>query len=371
MLDTVKLKIPQTNFRLLKPERFRLVSSPTNSNGVVVCRVFANNATAADRKALIYRPRLTLIEQLGRENYLKIEFSAQTILFGNTLREIVEDDFGRELEALKKSLYEMGVATDIKSLECAEVMEFHPSKNIPISGGYLALDIIKDFSKVILTEKMEIDHKDFKNGGHGVQFYAESHALTFYDKNKDLEKNEKKAYSNDQKIQQANMLDFMKQKKKPEVLRMEARLCEKAKMNSILQKLGFRKNPTFSNVFKKDVCQKILLDYFATFIEPSLFVFTLDDTPQGILKGVLRKYPKMKIGEAMKLAALKLFCRDDEGVRGFRRIVEGKSSEREWQRIAVKLKSLNRRIPLNSCYGYIEELKENLRKFEPYSPEIS
>ena len=203
-----------------------------------------------------------------------------------------------------------------------------------------------------------------------MQFYAESHALTFYDKNKDLEKSEKKAYSDDQKIQQANMLDFMKEKRKPEVLRMEARLCEKAKMNSVLQKLGFAKDPTFSDIFKKDVCKKILLDYFATFIEPSFFVFTLDDTPQGILKGILRKYPKMKIGEAMKLASLKVFCKDEGGVRGLRRIIEGRASEREWQRTAVKLKTLNRRIPLKSCYGYIEEIKKNLASFGPYSPRI-
>ena len=92
----------------------------------------------------------------------------------------------------------MDVATNINALGRAEIMEFHPAKNIPITGGYSTLGIIKDFSKVNITEKMEIDHKDFKNGGHGVQFWAKSHALTFYDKNKDLEKSESKAYGSDQ-----------------------------------------------------------------------------------------------------------------------------------------------------------------------------
>lgn len=371
MLDTVILKIRQSHFSVTKPERFHLVTSTPNPYGRIVCRTYANNATPAEQKDRIYRPRLTLIDQLGREKFLKIEFSAQTILFGNCLQEVNDSNFEDELYVLKNSISDMGISTNREILEFAEITTFHPAKNIPITGGYFALDIVRDFAKVNITEKMEIDHKDFKNGGHGVQFYAKSHALTLYDKIKDLEKNEGKAYSSDQKIQQARLFDFMQQKIKPQVLRMEVRLCEKPKMNSVLENLGFQKNPTFSDIFKKDLCQKILLDYFENYIEPSFFVFTLDDTPQGILRSVLRKNPKMKIGEAMRFAALKIFCKDDGGARGLRRIIEGRASEREWQRIAVKLKTLNRRIPLKSCYGYIKQIKQSLQSFKPYKPEMA
>jgi hypothetical protein len=78
----------------------------------------------------------------------------------------------------------------------------------------------------------------------------------------------------------------------------------------------------------------------------------------------------MKIGEAIKLAALKVFCKDENGTRGLRRIVEGKASKREWQRISLKLKTINRRIPLKSCYGYIKEIKQALQKFTPYKPRV-
>ncbi len=370
MLDTKILNIPASRFNIFKKERFHLVSSKPNQNGIIVCRTYANNATPAEKKALIYRPRLTLVDQLGREQHLKIEFSAQTILFGNCLREVSESDFEDELNILQKSVFEMGVSIQKEFLRCAVVSAFHPAKNILITGGYSTSGIIRDFTKVNLTEKMEINHKDFKNGGHGVQFRAESHALTFYDKIKDLEKSDKNAYSSDQKVQQANLFDFMQQKRKPEVMRMEARLCQKPRMNSVLKQLGFGINPTFADIFKEEVCRKILLHYFETYIEPSFFVFTLDDTPQGILRSIRRKNPRMKIGEVMKLAAFKIFCRDDGGVRGFRRIVEETASKREWQRISAKLKTLNRRIPLKSCYGYIKQIKQSLQKFKPYNPKI-
>ena len=363
------LRIPKSQYQVLNKDRFSLVSTPKN-NGVVVCRVYANNATAQEKRLNIYRPRLSIIDQRGREQFMNIEFSAQTILFGNCLQEVGENNFEDELDVLQKSVFEMGVSTRKEFLRCAIVSAFHSAKNILITGGYSTMGIIRDFTKVNLTGKMEIDHKDFKNGGHGVQFRAESHALTFYDKIKDLEKSEKKAHGSDQKIQRGSLFEFMQQKRKPEVLRMEVRLCQKPKMNSTLKELGFSANPTFADIFKEELCRKVLLHYFEIYIEPSFFVFTLDDTPQGILRSIQRSNPKMKIGEVMKLAAFKIFCRDDGGVRGFRRIVEEIGSRREWQRISPKLKTLNRRIPLKSCYGYIKQIKQALQKFKPYKPEI-
>ncbi|MEK7611975.1 MAG: hypothetical protein AAB407_01395 [Patescibacteria group bacterium] len=370
MLDTVILNIPKSQFTILKKDRFHLIGSKPNLYGGSIYRLYANNATAAEKKALIYRPQLTLIDRLGRGEHLKIQFSAQTILLGNNLQEVSEANFGDELDVLKKSLSEMGVRTEKEFLKYASAMSFHPAKNIRITGGYPTMGIIRDFTKINLTEKMEMDYKDFKNGGHGVQFYATSHALTFYDKIKDLEKSEKKAYSSDQKIQQASLLDFIQQKKKPEVMRVEVRLCEKTKMNSVLKQLGFGINPTFADIFKEEVCRKILLNYFETYIEPNFFIFTLDESPQGILRSILRKNRKMKIGEAMKLATLKIFCKDEGGAKGLRRIIEERASTREWDRISSKLKTLNRRISLKSCHGYIKEIKQALQRFKPYKPEI-
>jgi hypothetical protein len=218
---------------------------------------------------------------------------------------------------------------------------------------------------------MDLANTQFRNGGHGIQFRAETHTLTFYDKNKDLEKSDKKAYDDHQKMPQPSLFAYMDQKKKPEVLRMEVRLTDRQKMNSVLKKLGFGINPTFSDIFRNDVCQKILLDYFQTYIEPNLFIFDFEDSPQSILKNILRKNKTIKIDEAMKLTTLKVLCKDKDGIKGLRSIVEPRAGQRKWQRIAPKIKTLNQKIGIKSCHDYIRQIKQSLQKFKPYKPKVA
>jgi hypothetical protein len=223
-----------------------------------------------------------------------------------------------------------------------------------------------------VTGKLDMDTKDFRNGGHGMQLRADTHALTFYDKGKDLTKSDNKSFDfeKNQKMQRDSLFDFTNQKRMPEILRMEARLCERTKMITVLEQVGFPMSaPTFTDIFKEDICKAVLLYYFETYIEPNLFIFDYDDGPQTILKGIVRKNKTMKLGRAMKLAYIKSLCKDQDGARGLRNIIEPKFGRREWQRIAAEIKTLNRKIPLKSCHSYIKEIKEGIQKFKPYKPE--
>ena len=365
MVDTVILLIRKDNFLIWKKEMFTLISAK-KKNGILVFSKFVSNATPEDVRLGIYKPRLT-ISQRGQEAELKIEFSAAKIIFKNNLQEITEEDFKKILEILLTLLNDMGVVVSKEVLEKAEVRTFHPSKNILITGGYFVMDIIKDFAKINLTEKMEFDHKDYRNNGHGLQFRAETHALTFYDKILDLEKSEKKSFSKDQKLQQQSLFDLLERKIKPEIFRMEVRLCEKRKINSILSRLGLAQNPTFSDLFKNQVCQKVLLYYFETYIEPSLFIFDFESTPQKILKTLFKNNPNTRPATALELTGLKLICKDKGGVRDLRRILGKRASKRSWDRIAVKIKILNKTATIENCQDYIKQIKTALEQFKPYS----
>ena len=365
MLDTVILLIRKGDYKIWKKEAFTLVSQK-KKGGYIIYSIFANNATPEDERMGIYRPRLT-ISQRGQEAELKIEFSAAKMIFKNNLQEISESHYKNILENLEQAITPMGITVSKEILEKAEVRTFHPSKNIHITGGYFVMDILKDFAKINLTEKMEFDHKDYRNNGHGLQLRAETHALTFYDKIQDLEKSEKKSYGKDQKLQQLSLFDFMKQEQRPEILRMEVRLCEKRKINSVLRKLGFKENPTFSDIFKKDVCQKILLDYFATYIEPNLFIFDYEDTPQKIFKALYKNNPKMRPATAFQLTGLKQLCKEKGGVRDLRRMLGKRASKRSWDRIAAKIKILNKTATIENSQDYIKQIKTALQQFKPYT----
>ena len=370
MLDTVILNVPYKFIKITDHNRFHPSTIILDRIGIGYM-AFYNNQTRAEKAAGIYRPSLTLYKR-GHDYDLKIQFSPAKLLFRNNLQELAEGQFEDALDALRQSLSGMGVAINKEILRNADVSNFHSSKNIPITGGYLATDIVGEIAKVCITEKLDIDTKDYRNGGHGVQLRAGTHALTFYDKGKDLIKSDKRSYDfeKNQKIQRSSLFEFMHQKRMPEILRMEARLCDKVKMKTVLKEVGLQISPTFANIFKEDVCRKVLLYYFETYIEPNFFIFDYDDTPQVILKGLLRKSKRMKLDKAFKLSALKLFCKDKDGARGLRNIVEARSGRRKWQQVAAEIKTLNRKIPLKSCHSYIKEIKQALQKFKPYKPEI-
>lgn len=259
----------------------------------------------------------------------------------------------------------MGVWVTIAALKEATVASFHPSKNIPINGGYSAVGVIKELSKINLTDKLDLDKTKFRNDGHSLQFYAKSHALVFYDKMQDLEKTEKRSLGKDQKLQQQSLFDFLKKPDKPEILRIEVRLSEKQKMNDVLQKLGYNKNPTFQDIFKTKMCKDVLLHYYETFIQPSLFVFDLSSNPQAILKQLMRN-KKLKIKEAVYLVGLWLLCKD-EGIRMLRKVVQPtKKNIRNWQRIAARFKDLNALATVNHSHSFIKDIKSSFSKFEPY-----
>lgn len=363
MLDTIILNIPRGSYSVIKPERFTPPARNLDWQAAFYTK-FVNNPTAAEKRSGIYRPRLT-INKRGSEAPLKIEFSAPKLLFNNNLQELSKDKFLKVLETLKNRLWDMGVAIRGDVLRTAEVVCFHPSKNIQINGGYSAMGTIKELSKVSLNEKLDLNKTQFRNEGHGLQFYAKSHSLVFYDKMEDLKKTEKRAIDKDQKLQQQSLFDFLERKRSPEILRMEVRLSEKQKMKSVLEAVGYKGKPTFEGIFDDILCQSIVKYYFDTYILPSLFVFNLTNDPQTILKRILKHNPKISSTKAIYQTGLEILCKDN-GIKSLRKLIEPKTSLRTWQRIAAEIKQLNKVATVEGSHSFVRDIVESISKFEPY-----
>lgn len=364
MVDTIILILPYGRFLITKPDNFTPAARDLQKVRAVFMK-FYNNPTAESKRLGVYNPRLTLYKRGGTYE-LKIEFSAAKLIYKNNLQELASHQFGQLVEILQRKMETMGVLVTIPTLKEASVASFHPSKNIPINGGYSAVGAIREISKINLTGKLDLDKTKFRNDGHSLQFYAKSHALVFYDKMQDLEKTEKRSLGKDQKMQQQSLFDFLKRPDKPEILRIEVRLSEKQKMNDVLQKLGYSKNPTFQDIFKTKVCQKVLLYYYDTYITPNLFVFDLSNDPQAILKRLLRSNKKIKIKQAVYLVGLWLLCKD-EGIRTLRKVVQPtKQKIRNWQRIAGHFKDLNALARIDRSHSFIKDIRDSFKKFQPY-----
>lgn len=361
MLDTIILQIPINCSTIIDHEKFNPSTRGIFNNPQGFSK-YINNPKKADKESGIYKPRLTIIKR-GGNIYLKIEFSAPKLLFNNNLDEIEESNFDEMINKLQKTIEQMGVRLWTHEIEKAEVIAFHPSKNIPLSKGYTASFAIRELSKINLNQKFDLERVCFRNNGEALQLYSNRHSFVLYDKINDFNKPAKRAIDKDQIKQQVNLFEYIeKEKGNLEVLRIEIRLSHKTKMIEILRKVIFIDAHIFKNIFKKNLCQKIVKLYWEEFFEKNLFLFSVNNNPQKILQLILQKYPKTKPKTAVFLVGLMTLCKDDEGIRGLKTIINPKN----WTPLRNYLTKFEDNIFKQPQHGFIKDIKEALDEFKAF-----
>lgn len=365
MLDTIILQFEPNQYHITNYGNFGTTKEQVEKTSSGFCK-WHNNPTSRDKKLGVYKPRLTLIKR-GVRKVLKIEFSAPKLLFGNNIDELEEKNYDEVVKKLQERLKDMGVLVWTKHIEEAEVLSFHPSKNIPLSGGYTASLAISELKKVGLNKRFDFDEKNFRNNGEVLQFYTRSHSFAIYDKINDLAKPQKRAVDKEQTKQQLSIFDYIKENKLHlELLRFEIRLSIKQKMNAILIKLDYPANPKFKDIFKTELCKKIVNLYWDDFFSENLFLFNTVNNPQDILQLVLMKNPKAKILNAIKVVGLLMLCKDDKGMSGFRQVVDKHRPKTNWDKVKRDLKVFRDDVFTNQTWGFVEDIHRELKDFKGF-----
>ena len=365
MLDTIILQLKRNEYSIIDYGRFGTTKEIVE-NSFGAFKKWFNNPNTKDKKDGIYKPRLTLIKR-GRNFLLKIEFSAPKLILGNNLEELEENDFDKVIKTLQIRLKEMGIIVFTKHLEEAEVLSFHPSKNIILSKGYTSNLAIKELSKIDTSKRFDYDVKNFRNYGETLQFYTNSHSFVIYDKINDLNEPQKRATDKDQTVQQLSIYDFIQgNNKRLEVLRLEIRLSKKIKMNEILEQLGYKINPTFKDIYSKDLCQNIMTLYWREFFGQNNFIFSTNNNPQAILQLIMMKFPETKMTTALKMVGLYMLVKDDDGIRGLRQIVDSYKPKSNWAVFKRDLKLFEDEIFKKSTLNFVKDINQQLTKFESF-----
>lgn len=366
MLDTVILTIPKKYFHISKPAMFMPNADVMNNTGNCLIKC-VNNASASDKRNGIYRPRLTLIKRPtknGSEIWLKVEFSVAKILFANNVDEVQENDFEAVVGALHKSMVEMGVSVVTDKIREASVSAFHPSKNIELTDGYTSSYVINELNKIKISKKMDLNKDSFRNSGNSLQLYTGSHSMVIYDKIQDIQTPEKRAIDKDQNKLQLSLFATLMQSDLKEILRIEVRLTKKVKLNSVMKKLGFKENPTFRDIFRKDVCQKILQNYWQELIlGTNLFLFDMNSNPQTTLEKIFKAEPDMKPKKAIFLVGL--WTLSKSGIRHTRSIVEKHCVGRSWERYSKELVFLDK-ISTKSYHKWVKQIDDAINNFNVF-----
>jgi len=315
MIDTVILRLKQfdfqiTNYSVFTPNCLGFFTAPYIAfNGQTNLKSI-QNANKWDRENQNYKPRLTVIKRLGREGgfrvEMKIEFSVPKLLYGNNFQEVEEKDFPSVLFHLREKLLEMNVKVSIETLKKADVATIHYSKNFCFTDHTTASALISDISKVDLTRRLDLNKTDFRNEGKALYYYAKSHSLVFYDKVQDLIQPEKRSSEKDKKFNwQRNIFDEIRRKQSIpiEVLRMEMRICDRRKMKSLLKYLLIETDLTFEGLFRREIAQRVLLDYWCKIHEEVRLHALMSRKPIDLFESVL-KVPDITLQKALSLFAV-------------------------------------------------------------------
>lgn len=364
MLDTIALTLPEHLFKIRYTDRFTpdagFVMNPMygGGRGMVKCHY---NPTKGE-KAKGYKPRLTLFKKPYTERanaiWLKIEFSAPKLIFGNNFEELRgRNDLETVLTALHRALADMGIEVAYDDLLNAKVSAVHYSKNILLERTTPCFLLIQALEKLDLSAKLDLNQTDFRNGGQMVKYHASTYEIALYDKVKDLEQASKFGEKRGAEIDYGGMTDLFKDRRKPEVLRFETRLTGR-KIRPLFKTLGFKKGCTMNELFSADLSRAVLLHYWKV-ITDGLYLMNINTKDMERLVHAVRvAFPKKRPGKVMELIGFIAACQS-LGVRGARLALGLKSHQ--WYRLKADVKTLEtsafcpRFLILNGIKRQLEE----------------
>ena len=367
MIDTIILFLQLNQFRITKPYLF-VPDAKTFSNAYGKA---VNNPTSSEWKA-DYKPKMTLYRRPVLSG-LRVEFSAPKILYNNNLDEIEEKDFDELIKKLKEKMAIRGVEVSRDILKNAKLSAIHPSKNIELSGYVSSSMVIRDLAKVDLTKRLDLTKTKFGVKGESLQYYSNSHSLVFYDKIADMGKYSKRAIDKENTYFQKSLFHEIKEMRRLtdiEILKMEVRLIGKRKINEMMDRIGAKQDPVFKDIFKKDICQAMLVYYWKELVlEKNKFIFQNEKSnKQEEFFSILSKSRAngKKPTHSLISWALQNFCYS-EGVAVCRQMIEDIFGEKSWPSIAPYLKGLNEISEIDfEKYkkSYVKDIEQSLAEFK-------
>jgi hypothetical protein len=373
MIDTVIIKIPRNEVQVMDMGNYGVKWNLQSSTNIY--DKFVRNPSPHDLAQGSYFPRLTGYKRKGKgpewESSIRIEFSVPKLLYDNNLDEIEEKDFDRVFDALKDRLEQMGLIVSRKQLENAPITTVHYSKNIILTSGYSAQYVIRELHKINLNKRFDLTRARFANDGQSLYGYTEAHSFVFYDKISDLSRPKKRAIDRNQSITQLSLLGELKEKK--EILRFEIRLCQKRKINSLFNRLGFPEKPTFKDILSIEKAKAVLNYYWTSIIEEGaigLFSFSL--TTKELLDNILLTGPpKPKGKQAVYLVGLLQLAKEGNGLRELRSILtKNGMNDRSWYRIAQDYKELSKQLETLKPREWLEQIRKQISDYKPFRVKI-
>lgn len=374
MIDTVVITLEwPKDFELMEDCYKQFATDVTNffrppfvQFGTKKAFLVERNPSAKEKADGNYMPRLTLIKAVRRGGVpisLKIEFSAQKIVFNNNFDELTEGEFDYLCVQLQRKLYNIGVVvTDPNTLKDALVNTIHYSKNITLTDRSTAHGVITDLLKCNYTTRKQSDERIYRNNGEAMHFYSSKWGLCIYDKLKEHTKSKvsEKGLLEKDGYCQMSLFDEKPLASPFEMVRVEARYIGRRQIKKSLLEAGLRADAlTFRDLFSEKTA-KAMLRYEMNKLRETYPTISLSDkTTPALLAELSIQNPRTQIGTIMEAVAYKTLL-ESTGSRDVRKL--GNFTSQQWYNLNRKINQLNftrRKI------ASLDIIDSQLEKFTP------
>lgn len=299
MLDTIAINLQQSDYIIHCPDRFQphagiITNSVYRGKGIVKCAYNPDE----NEKALGYMPRATLYRKPYGPNaeaiWLKIEFSAPKLIFGNNFEELRgKDDFNNVVTALQEALNRMGIEISYDALIKAKISAIHYSKNILLKRDLPCNRLIQFLERADMTTRLDLSQTDFRNAGQMVKYHANDYEIAFYDKMRDLEQVRKYGARRGVETDYSSRFELMGTRHS-EVLRLEVRLKSR-KLKPLLSALGIKPKTTLEELFCTDISRTVLLHYWGE-ITKGLYILNINTTgSENLTYNIRTHFPNKRL----------------------------------------------------------------------------
>jgi hypothetical protein len=235
------------------------INQPANRTWM---RSFRLKAPVANK----YLPQVKVFEILDDKAkevkyVMEVTFSIPKLLYGNSVLEVSETDFGKVLGALQNTLSRAGIVVSQQSLAEARLVAVHLSKNVFLPKNLPLQHILKELSAVDITKVTDVTERESKNGGQVFHLYSGTIGRVFYDKVADCLRPKNKRMDKGYVDQEREIIDeyFLHS---TEIFRYEYRLKKTVTVQRVVNKALDREPKTytiFRDIFTIGIQKKILL----------------------------------------------------------------------------------------------------------------
>lgn len=356
MIDTVTIRVPLGELlpgMNRRQELQWLEEWDTRTNHGY--KTWVRNPSPHERKTGNYYPLLTAYKERTHNwrPFVKIQFSAAKLFWGNNLNELENHHAIPVSKALQQSLVRMGLKPNREALLRAEVASLHYSKNIVLGNGYTTAEVIQDISRIQSGGRLQKRNSQYYKGGLGTNLYNNSFSFSVYDKIAEI-----KHETPELLVQLESSLA---------VMRLEVRLETKQKINHVFSELDLGQNPTFQEVFDVEKSRQVVTHCWQKLIAPQIvLVSQTGESANSIIQKLLRGLPDATLHKAIKVASLVLSGRAAGGLSELRTIVLNHGKQRTWYRLYKEIKEASQILEAEET-GWWEQVETQLAEYEALS----